>query len=568
MSTDCEFHTTVAEERKMLDDSALAERNLAFNSDVMLSIQSSITLRKPLMLFIEDPASATHSDAWLGRMIFNNPGLTEPTKQLLSEDFIRLKIVKNSADFNNLVLIIPSFQNAATPCIFFIYSGQVFDAIAGDFDMRLIEEKIKQIHHNLHSLKGPQPTATSPPPPSTTTAVQQVPLTPTDLPPNTNIDNLNLNENQSMGQVFAEVPNRNSTPVKQEKKSLKEESAELAALKYRENLLKQQRQAKLDRERILYLLDLDRKEQRNKLIEKEKLKQQELEANTVLPQHIRENFHNSKVQNSSTYNIQLKLLDGTTARHKFKSDEKLSNVRDFVLRTYPDYNSFPFYFFKTIDRITFGEADENKSLMSLNLNMATLILKPVEPEESQQVSTAADNTSSSTFGWLKNKMFSYLWSADKLLHETNPSQENRSRPSVNDGSYTSSMMTHPYMEEESDNDTIYHTPVLNSTTPSSSSLRPTMSSFNLYGSQGLIQPASTTSSTHDLQNLLSRNNDQREEAFSEPSNEDSPVSHIVSNGNSNQSESSVDRSLRTVRNAEDVDVSNGNSISLQFPDDD
>ncbi|GAV28151.1 hypothetical protein PMKS-001620 [Pichia membranifaciens] len=544
----------------MLDDSAPAERNLAFNSDVMASIQSSITLRKPLMLFIENPASASDSGAWLDRMIFGNQGLTEPTKQLLSEEFIRLQIVKNSADFNNLVLIIPSFRNAITPCIFFIYSGQVVDAIPEDFDVGSIEEKIKQIHHSLHSLSGRDPlqtAATSPPPPqpSTTTAAPQVTSTPTGIPSNTSASSSN-------------PPNNNSNPIKQEKRSLKEESAELAALRYRENLLKQQRQAKLDRERILYLLDLDRKEQRNKLLEREKLKQQELEDNAVLPQHIRENLHNSKVQNSSTYNIQLKLLDGTTARHKFKSDQKLSNVRDFVLRTYPDYNSFPFYFFKTIDRITFGEADENKSLMSLNLNMATLILKPVEPEESQQVSTAADNTSSSTFSWLKNKMFSYLWSADKVLHESNLNQENRSRPPINDGSYTSSIMTHPYVEDESDNDTIYHTPVLASTTPSSSSLRPTMSSFNLYGSQGLIHPTSTTSSTNDLQNLLPRNIDQREEAFSEPSNEDSTVSHIVSNGNSNQSESSVDRNLRTVRNAEDVDVNNGNSISLQFPDDD
>ena len=541
----------------MLDVSAPAERNLAFNSDVMASIQSSITLRKPLMLFIEDPASASDSGAWLDRMIFGNQGLTEPTKKLLSEEFIRLQIVKNSPDFNNLVLIIPSFRNAITPCIFFIYSGQVVDAIAEDFDERSIEEKIKQIHHNLHSLSGREPlqtTAISPPPPTTTAAPQLTSTSPT-IPSNTSANSSNL-------------PNNNSIPIKQEKRSLKEESAELAALSYRENLLKQQRQAKLDRERILYLLDLDRKEQRNKLLEREKLKQQELEDNAVLPQHIHENLHNSKVQNSSTYNIQLKLLDGTTARHKFKSDQKLSNVRDFVLRTYPDYNSFPFYFFKTIDRITFGEADENKSLMSLNLNMATLILKPVEPEESQQVSTAADNTSPSTFGWLKNKMFSYLWSADKLLHESNLNQENRSRPPINDGSYTSSIMTHPYMEDESDNDTIYHTPVLASTTPSSSSLRPTMSSFNLYGSQGLIHPTSTTSSTNDLQNLLPRNIDQREEAFSEPSNEDSTVSHIVSNGNSNQSESSVDRSLRTVRNAEDVDVNNGNSISLQFPEDD
>lgn len=552
----------------MTDNAASAHWNLAFNSEVLTSIQSSVTLGKPLMLFIEDFDNASESERWLDVTILSNPRLTDSTKQLLSKEFIRLKIVKNSEDFNNLVLIIPSFRNAITPCIFFIYSGQIVDAIPKDVDASSIEEKLKNIHQNLCRLHR------------TVLPQQSVPPTTAHTPPSTFLQEPAAHspgseqyqhQNRSGDQLSSEQQIHSPAPVKQEKKSLKEQSAELAAQKYRENLLKQQRQTKLDRERILYLLDLDRREQKNKLLEKEKLKQHNPEDNSVLPPHIHENLHNSKVQNSSTYNIQLKLLDGTTARHKFDSNEKLSNVRNFVLRTYPEYNSFPFYFFKTIDRITFGEADENKSLMSLNLNMATLILKPVEPEENQHVSMAADNQSSSTFGWLKNKMYSYLWSADKKLHDSISNQEGN-RPPVVDSSYTSSIMAHSsHVEDESDNDTIYHTPVLSSTTPSSSTLRPTMSSFNLYGSQGLIQPASTSSSTHDLQNQISHHNDQIGENINEHNsllNEDFSTSRIVSNENPSLSESSLDRNLRTVRNAEDVDVNNGNSISLQFPDDD
>lgn len=564
----------------------ISNDDLKFNSDVMSSIQSSVTLKKPLMLFIKNIINTDNneSDLWIDNIILKNSLLSHFTKDLLLNEFIRLEIVKDSIDFKNLISIMPSFQNAVTPCIFFIYSGQIIDIIPKDTNASSVDEKIKFIHQNLQNINGRIISQQSIPSNQSPIEIpnqqynqsevqQQSNLDPSiQSPPSThvqsnldvNIESSNINRTSNISNNETDRKN-NSKP----KKSLKEESAEFAAMKYRENLLKQQKQAKLDRERILNLLELDRKELKNN----EKQKVLEYLKNNDEEIHVHENLHNSKIQNSSTYTIQLKLLDGSTIRHQFKSNDKLLNVREFVLETYPDYNSFPFYFFKNIDRITFGDADENKSLMSLNLNRSTLILKPIEPEENKKISVAADNQKSSTFGWLKNRMYSYLWSSES----NNSSQSNNDRQKLknstlnshnSDSSYNSPVLPHSQQnDDESDNDTIYHTPLLSSTTPSTTSLRPTMSNFNLYGSQGLIQPASSIqSSTNDLVNLHQSQNLNEQLHESNHHYDDNGSPNLAGTSNSINGDQNIDRNI--IRTTDDIDVNNGNSISLQFPDDD
>lgn len=533
----------------MSEHTTSADIHLAFNSDVMSSIQASVTLKKPLMLYIEDALtgdttteSSSVQNEWINKILFDNPQLSDYSKRLLADEFIRLQIVKNSQDYHNLVSIMPSFKGAVTPCLFFIFSGQVIGSIPNETDIASIDEKIKTIHQNLQNISGRIQSQQSIPsnPPSAT--YQQPEASP------------EITSDERTPETVPTPSKKHATDrPKHDKKSLKEESAEVAATIYRENLLKQQRQAKLDRERILHLLELDRQEQKNREKEKEIYETDE---------SIHENIHNAKLQNSTTYTIQLKLFDGSTTRHQFKSDDKLSQVRDFVLETYPDYNSFPFYFFKNIDRITFGDADENKSLMSLNLNMSTLILKPVEPEESSNISSTTDEHSSSTFSWLRNKMYSYLWSPSSTLNDkkldSEPLPPRSASPHNADSSasYSSSVQAHSQLEDESDTDTIYHTPLLSATTPSTASLRPTMSNFNIYGSQGLIQqPSSLHSSTHDLHTSpLHQTTDQQSTRI--------PEQQQVQSVPLEQSADNTD-----VEDA-DVNVNNGNSISLQFPDDD
>lgn len=563
----------------------ISKDDLIFNSDVMSSIQSSITLKKPLMLFIKNTLNTDNneSDLWIDNIILKNSLLSHFTKELLLNEFIRLEIVKDSIDFKNLVSIIPSFQNAITPCLFFIYSGQIVDIIPKDSNISSIDEKIKLIHQNLQNineriisqqnLSSNQSSIQIPNQQYTQSEIQQhsnlnssiQPSSQVQLSSDINLESSNINNTSTISNNETERKNLSNS-----KKSLKEESAEFAAMKYRENLLKQQKQAKLDRERILNLLELDRKElksnENKKILKNTKNIDEEF--------HVHENLHNSKILNSSTYTIQLKLLDGSTIRHKFKSNDKLLDVRKYVLETYPDYNSFPFYFFKNIDRITFGDADENKSLMILNLNMSTLILKPIEPEENQKISVADVNQKSSTFSWLKNRMYSYLWSSETKNQNSQSNDDKKklknltSNSTNSDSSYSSSVLTHLQQnDEESDNDTIYHTPLLSSTTPSTTSLRPTMSNFNLYGSQSLIQPSSSVqSSTNDLTNLHQSQNLNDHLHESNQNYDDNRLSNHQGTSNSIVRDQYIDRNI--IRTTEDIDVNNGNSISLQFPDDD
>ncbi|KAG0687909.1 hypothetical protein C6P40_001705, partial [Pichia californica] len=140
----------------------VSNSDLSFNSDVMGSIQSSVNFKKPLMMYIKDPLQtdagnnngSPDSDSWINKIIFSNTTLSHFTRQLIVSDFIRLQIVKNSIDFNNLVSIMPSFQNTPTPCIVFIFSGQIIDIFPTDIDVNIVDDKIKTIHSNLQNISG------------------------------------------------------------------------------------------------------------------------------------------------------------------------------------------------------------------------------------------------------------------------------------------------------------------------------------------------------------------------------------------------------------------------------
>ncbi|GMM48054.1 Ubx7 protein [Pichia kluyveri] len=490
-----------------------------FSTDSIAAIQASLTLKKPLMLYIETEVETENSNdsvnEWIDMILTNNEFVSNDTKKIILTHFLRLKITKNSQDFNNLVSIIPAFHNILTPCILFIFAGQVIDHIPQDLDPKDVDTKINDLIKKLSSsnLINTSNNVNN----DTSDLTPSIPNT----DQSTNQSDIS-NNNTNNVTIPTPIPTNNRVPkkvsTKSEFKTLKEEAAEFAAQKYRENLIKQQNQAKKDRERILQLMEQDRRELENRKLEK--IVSPNLDNDTK----IHENLHNAKIQNSEIYTIQIKLFDGTTIRHQFKSNTKLLNVREYILKEYPDYNITPFYFFKNIDRTTLGEADENKPLTYLNLNMCTLILKPLEHDETFKVSVAHNN---GTFNWLKKKINSYWWPKEEI-HQIDTNHSNR-----NDT-----------VESDSDCDTAYHTPILSST-PSSSSIRPIVSSFNLYGSQGLI---SSTTNSSDHINTVDAENDESKDKLAESTN--------------------TDHNTYTVKDVDDVPIHNGNSISLKFSDED
>lgn len=582
------------------DGNGDCETRIVFGTDAREAIGNSITSGKLLMLYVEDPSESFKSSEsseqidWIKHVLQENPIVTQETKAIIRDAFVTLKISKGSDDYENFLSVIPSFANVLTPCILFIFSGQIIDLLPKDIDTTTVNARVQNLVTKLRGIHPPnQPQTTNqergqnevPSTPQSTASAPHIPAQ-TSSPTPTGVQATLAPSTPHADSSSNSTLKTSAAVKKQEQKSLKEESAEIAAQIYRENLLKKQRQAKMDRERILHLMEQDRRELKNRNLER--IRSQEgqsdatpnIDTKSSIPH---ENLHNARLQNSDIYTIQLKLFDGSTTRHKFKSLDKLSTIRDFVLSQYPDYNSQPFYFFKNVDRVTFGDADENKSLLLLNLNMSTLILKPIEPEENLKVAHAKDPTPS-TFSWLKNRMHSYLWpgqhtsvheSSSSPLAHTSDTLSSSSASNASSGYVEERLRQRNHGEEESDTDSMYHTPILRSSTPSTTSIRPIMSSFNLYGSQGLLNISSALPSTSNIPQLAE--DQQNTGMVPETSNINTVGTTCSSALNSSVSlpddaattRANPTRATYTVQNVDEtIRVNNGNSISLEYPDDD
>ncbi|TID21893.1 hypothetical protein CANINC_003377 [Pichia inconspicua] len=470
---------------------------LTFNTDAMATIQCAVTKNRPLMILIKDDDNS--ADKWINELLIDNNNLQATSKKILLEKFVRLQLIKGSQEFQNFLAMMPMFEHAETPCILIVCKGQVVDLIPKGADPSEIEQKIIKVEGNLQSNTNSTALTQEEISGITTTVLSETGRSSyqSQTPPPNYYTSSPGPENSFKDTNEEEKTNNNSY-----NRTLKEESNDMAARIYQENLAKQRRQAKEDRQRILRLMELDRLEKKKATLRLENVDE------------VHENLHNNNILNSVDYTLQLKLLDGSTIRRQFLATAKLAEVRNHILETYQDYHSVKFYFFKPIERVTYGDADENKTLHDLNLNMTTLILKPIEHEPESVIATEYPK---SNISWLKSKMSSLIWGNNQ------PTLETHSSNTSNSGS--ASNISH---DEESESNSAYHTPILTHT-GSNSRLKPVLSSFNLYGSLQSEERGSAPQLLIDEDNRdLSR--------------EDSA-------------------SL-----SEDIDVHNGNSISLKFPD--
>ncbi|KAI0465239.1 hypothetical protein LJB42_000464 [Komagataella kurtzmanii] len=157
---------------------------------------------------------------------------------------------------------------------------------------------------------------------------------------------------------------------KESESSLRKDSRYLAAEIYKKEQRKRRQQEKEERERILELVRLDQRERKRRQSSSSNDKD-------IVSEPLVENVHSTH-DNDEMYIIQLRLFDGTAIRHAFNSRDTLENVRHFITESYPEYQQKTYYFYKPLQRITFSDTDEFKSLFDLKLNRASLILKPRE----------------------------------------------------------------------------------------------------------------------------------------------------------------------------------------------
>ncbi|GMF08436.1 unnamed protein product [[Candida] boidinii] len=130
---------------------------------------------------------------------------------------------------------------------------------------------------------------------------------------------------------------------------------------------------------------------------------------------VHENINKLNIKETE-FNLQIKLFDGLNIRSKFNREDNLRTVREFICNKQTAYREQEFFFYKPIDRMTYSEQDEYKSLFELRLNRATLILKPLELNENNSNNGDSINSgdyqrdygNGSAISWLRNKVGSTI----------------------------------------------------------------------------------------------------------------------------------------------------------------
>lgn len=167
------------------------------------------------------------------------------------------------------------------------------------------------------------------------------------------------------------VSGRKSAEEVSKSRNLKEQVAETTQRKYREEILKQRKQSKEERERILKLVEADKAERRVRR-----------ESSAENPQggqtHLQDNIKNVERLHTSDCTLLIRLTNGENIMKKFDSKVKLNDVRRWVDANRTD-GDCPYAFHRNIPRVTFSESDELKTLEALDLSpRSALILKPLE----------------------------------------------------------------------------------------------------------------------------------------------------------------------------------------------
>ncbi|ODV83034.1 hypothetical protein CANARDRAFT_10010 [[Candida] arabinofermentans NRRL YB-2248] len=462
---------------------SIEEIETIFEVDVSKAIQKSLSLDSPLLMLIK-----SESSPWFNTVYQYD--LSHHVQELIRTSFVRLLITKESIDFSNFVALFPQFKALAGDCCVILFGGEVIEVLDDNLTGDLIDTRLKLVIDSLTGLRNKrvvdeqrrlaQQTSPSPSPSPAPQNTTDTSINTTTTTTATTTNTLPPTTNTPTPQSHSPVP----VPVKKKFKTLKEESAEISAQKYRENVMKQRKQLKLDKERILKLMKQDRLEK-------------SLESKTVKKNEpIHENIRNDTIKSMDEYLLQLKLFDGEVMKLKSPKTDTLLMVRERIIDQFEEYAQLPFKFFNTIERITYSSEDEIKTLEDLNLNKCTLILKPVDRFE---VKEEGEVIGGGSFNWLKST-FEYLWGGSKKKSHEQQNQHQQQQQHNQEQeleSHDSEIERNIGIDDEfseSDTETLYHSPDIRSlismsdATPGGQDgsntlhLNSSNSNFNLYGS--------------------------------------------------------------------------------------
>ncbi|GME93703.1 unnamed protein product [[Candida] boidinii] len=451
---------------------------IQFQESIQQAVVLSLTQSKPLVILVLDDSET--SNKWETQIFISSSDniekeLSEISLNFLINQSVNLKIRKGTQDFEFFKQSFSTVDYNNLPICIINFGSSIIESLTHDLSIDDINGKLESVNDKFLQVRSSMiQSANSGVQSEQATSIQ----TPVDIPSQTTTPTPTSTTSMSTPAASTPAastpaasttnPTPSSTPTPNSEKkpkkkysSLKEEAAEYAAQKYRENLTKQQIIAKEEKQRILRLLKADKEERihlRNEELKKRKReaaekkrleeanhheddneeypkgeeedndgeeeqegeqeKDQEMEDTTNT---IHENINKLNIKETE-FNLQIKLFDGLNIRSKFNRDDNLIKVREFICNKQKAYSEQEFFFYKPIDRITYTEQDEFKSLFELRLNRATLILKPLELNENNSNNYNYKNNrdsinsndyqrdygNGSAFSWIRNKVGSTI----------------------------------------------------------------------------------------------------------------------------------------------------------------
>lgn len=407
--------------------SGTAPANLHFLSDATSAIQTSLQNGKPLLMLITDETEECNK--WISERFSSANDKFDQISRYLLDKYVLLRILKSGQDFKMLVQLFPQFVTVQVPAALAVFRGRIVDMIPQNLTVDEFNERIQGLDGKMKSHISNASNASNPTPaPSSSDTARSV---------NTGVNNSSTNN-----AITTDRDSIPSQPINTMDQARRNSAA--AREKYQRDIFREENAEEEERKRIIRLVKLDREQ---------KKREEMLDKGEEVERPAHENIHNVELERQRQFTIQVKLLNGKSVRAKFFRNDPLSRVRAYIIDQFPDYQTVPFHFYRSVDRVTYSDQDESKSLAKLNMNRATLLLKPTasyHPQENIQNETENEEaggigaSAAGTFNWLKDTIGSYIWgqpanppvahNSPPLYHDATDSQEERqNRYSVGNG---------------------------------------------------------------------------------------------------------------------------------------
>lgn len=370
-----------------------------FENNVLQAVQLSLQRTCPLVVVIGN----------------TDDKLIENAQKIESDDVVALHLLPNSTEYGQFTAL---FTVNTIPCIVQVHNGQVLDTITEFTDLQQLYSKLcqnltlKPLETTTHesSDKVNTSTAQSSHTNNASSSKQVASSSSSSSSPSSNRSTIPTNQNKNKRASSTPPNTQNPQTASREK--------------YRLEILKKQKQDRLERERIKKEFESARRER-----EALKKEQERLRNSTTTNQGQKKEqdnqdmlFKKKKQDNKNDITgvnaaLSIRLFDGSAVKHVFKATDSLDTVRKWLDKNRTDGKQ-AYSFHQSFPKHSFGEGEEQQTLRELKLApSATLILKPAAVEN---VFDAQESWSVMGSRWINqgnrlfNNVVSSLWGYEPI----------------------------------------------------------------------------------------------------------------------------------------------------------